>query len=239
MSIADGVFFVTNLGGFNTMFVEFADFVLAVEAPAAYPWLETVPPANMAPSASLGEQYLDAIQNTVPEKPVRYLALTHHHSDHIGGARPFMVEGAALLTTPGNRDFIHRMAEAIAVREPLVETLEGKKVVSDGRRRVELINIGSNPHTEEMIVVWIPEEGILFQGDLFYPIPLDYFPPTGRTIIMRHFAEWLRENQISPKRIYGVHGPWYGTEEHLNKILAESEQPPEEDFLIKLTNIEF
>jgi hypothetical protein len=183
-SIADGVFFVTNLGGFNTLFVEFADFVLAVEAPAEYPWLET-------------------------------------------------------LTTPGNRDFIHRMAESVDVREPLAETIDGKRVVSDGRRTVELINIGANPHTEEMIVVWIPKEGILFQGDLFYPIPLDYFPLTGRTIIMRHFAEWLRENQISPKRIYGVHGPWYGTEEHLNKIQAESEQPPEEDFLIKLTNIEF
>lgn len=129
------------------MFVEFADFVLAVEAPAEYPWLETIPPENMAPSSSLGEQYLDIIQSTVPGKPIRYLALTHHHSDHVGG---------------------------------------------------------------------------------FYPIPLDYFPPPGRVIIMRHFVEWLRKNQISPKRIYGVHGSWYGTEEHLNKVVAESEQQAEE-----------
>jgi glyoxylase-like metal-dependent hydrolase (beta-lactamase superfamily II) len=95
--------------------------------------------------------------------------------------------------------------------------------VSDGERTVELIDMGPNPHTEQMVVLWIPAEGILFQGDLFYPAPIDYFPPLGRTIIMRHFVEWLQENQISPERIYGVHGPWHGTEEHVNKILSGSE----------------
>jgi glyoxylase-like metal-dependent hydrolase (beta-lactamase superfamily II) len=230
--IAEGVFFVQNLFGFNTMFVEFRDFVLAVEAPADYPWLEYVPPANMSPASSIGEEFVDIIKRTVPEKPIRYLALTHHHSDHIGGARAFIAEGTTVLATPGNRALLERMAKANHGLVPdrlshhprhlIIETFEGKRVISDGQRTVELIDVGANPHTEEMIIVWIPEERILFQGDLFYPIPIDYFPPPGREIIMRDFVEWLRVNRVSPERIYGVHGPWHGTPEHIKKIVSGS-----------------
>jgi hypothetical protein len=91
---------------------------------------------------------------------------------------------------------------------------------------------GSTPQLPEVTSI---ADGVFFVTNLG---GFNTIPPTGRTIIMTHFAEWLRENQISPKRIYGVHGPWYGTEEHLNKILAESEQPSEEPFLTKVTNIE-
>jgi glyoxylase-like metal-dependent hydrolase (beta-lactamase superfamily II) len=230
--IAEGVFFVQNLSGFNTMFVELEDFVLAVEAPADHPWLEYVPPTNRSPASSIGEEFVDIIKRRIPEKPIRYLALTHHHSDHIGGARAFMAEGTTLLTTAGNRALLKRMGDATyewapdrlsrRFRSPIIETFEGKRLVSDGKKTVELIDIGANPHTEEMTIVWIPEEKILFQGDLFYPIPLDYFPPPGRQIIMRYFVQWLEENRISPERIYGVHGPWYGTQEHIEKIVSGS-----------------
>jgi hypothetical protein len=73
-----------------------------------------------------------------------------------------------------------------------------------------------------MTIVWILEEKLLFQGDLFYPIPLDYFPPTGREINMGDSVEWLRVNRVSPERIYGVHGPWHGTPEHIKKIASGS-----------------
>jgi glyoxylase-like metal-dependent hydrolase (beta-lactamase superfamily II) len=231
-AIAEGVFFVQNLSGFNTMFVELEDFILAVEAPADYPWLEYVPPMNRSPSSSIGEDYVDVIKRIVPDKSIRYLSLTHHHSDHVGGARAFIAEGATVLTTPGNRALLERMAKAthglapdrlsLAPRRPVIETFENKRVIGDGKRTVELINIGANPHTEEMIIVWIPEEKILFQGDLFYPIPIDFFPPPGREIVMRHFVEWLQKSRVSPERIYGVHGTWYGTTEHIKKIVSGS-----------------
>ena len=36
---------------------------------------------------------LDAVRRTVPGKPVRYVAFSHHHDDHGGGLRPYIAEG--------------------------------------------------------------------------------------------------------------------------------------------------
>lgn len=36
---------------------------------------------------------------------------------------------------------------------------------------------------------------------------------------MPFFAKWLKERRIEPARIYGLHGPMFGTMDHINRIL--------------------
>ena len=55
----------------RTLFVEFSDYVLVVEAPFG---------------AGATEAALKEIEKTVPGKPVRYVAFTHPHTDHAAGA---------------------------------------------------------------------------------------------------------------------------------------------------------
>lgn len=134
-------------------------------------------------------------REAAPGKPIRYLAVTHYHSDHAGGARAFMAEGVTLLTTPGLRQYFERLgrAEHTVVPDalaragggfPKVETIPRRRVLTDGARSVELINTGPNPHTEEALVVWLPAERILFQGDLFYYDGESGFPDPDRLITM-------------------------------------------------------
>jgi alkyl sulfatase BDS1-like metallo-beta-lactamase superfamily hydrolase len=52
------------------MFVAFRDYVLVLEAPT---------PQFAADSV------LEAVKRTVPGKPVRYVAFSHHHDDHGAG----------------------------------------------------------------------------------------------------------------------------------------------------------
>ena len=206
--LAPGVFMVNMLGGFNPLFVEFKDFVLAAEAPAPGWSLETVP-ADAQPGAStLSEEFIRKIKETVPDKPIKYLVVTHAHSDHAGGARAFIAEGATVLTTEGNVKFFERMAAARhelvpdrLAREPRplrVEAFKDKRVVTDGERVVELINVGPNPHTSENVVVHLPRERIIFQGDLFYFDGEATFPPRNRRTIMPFFARWLVARGLRP-----------------------------------------
>ncbi|HTO86892.1 MAG TPA: hypothetical protein VMR54_05115 [Thermoanaerobaculia bacterium] len=74
-----------------------------------------------------------------------------------------------------------------------------------GHRRLEVINVGANPHARENLFAWLPDERLLFQGDLFYYEEGAPFPPSGRETMNRFFAAWLAAPDLSPKAIYGVH----------------------------------
>lgn len=216
--IAKGVYYVYGVGGsYQPMFIEFKDFVLAVEAPANHPSLEETPVETIGDTDSVTNEFIAKIRQTIPNKPIKYVVTTHAHSDHMGGLRAFVRDGPIVLTTPGNKTFYEKF-----VPELKVETFDKKQVISDGEMTVELINVGANPHTEENIVVYLPREKYMFQGDLFYFNGDATFPLKDRMTVMPFFARWLKKNNLAPVRIYGFHGPLYGTMEHTEKILEIS-----------------
>lgn len=228
--VARGVYIFLT-GGLNPMFVEFKDFILAVEAPAQHPTLERVPADAQAGSDQASERFIQKIKEKIPNKPIRYLAVTHFHSDHAGGARAFLAEGATLLTTPGNKTYFEKLAAARYTvipdrfsRQPRpvkIETFDRKHVITDGERVVELISTGASPHSTENIVVYLPQEKILFQGDLFYYSGMTAFPAKdpSRDRVMKFFGDWLIKNKIEPARIYGFHDRGFATMKQVRQIL--------------------
>ncbi len=91
--IADGVYFGEGLGT-NNMWVEFEDFVLVVEGPNTE--MQTL-------------EAIHRIQETVGDKPIRYLVTTHHHADHVGGIRGFAAEGATIVTHANNEEILREI----------------------------------------------------------------------------------------------------------------------------------
>ena len=228
--VAKGVY-IFPTGGLNPMFVEFKDFILAVEAPAQHPALERVPADAQAGSDQPSEKFIQKIKETIPNKPIRYLAVTHFHSDHAGGARAFLAEGATLITTPGNKDYFEKLSAAkyTVVPDKLsrqtgptrIETFDRKRVITDGERTVELINIGESPHVKENVVVYLRQEKILFQGDLFYYTGMAPFPAKdpSRDRTMKFFGDWLLKNNLEPAQIYGFHDRGFATMKQVRHIL--------------------
>jgi glyoxylase-like metal-dependent hydrolase (beta-lactamase superfamily II) len=198
--LADGVFVIQNVAGQNqnTLAVAFKDYVLAVEAPG---------------SSEGADAVIKKIKEAIPGKPIRYLAMTHHHGDHIGGLRSFIAEGATVVTTAANRPVVEAMAKApqndrLAKNPRAPEFLfieRNKRVLSDGTRTVELIDIGPNPHAKEMVIAYLPRERVVFQGDLFF-LPANDAPagpPQAGTI---SFGKRMKELGLKVDRIASVHG---------------------------------
>lgn len=198
--LADGVYVIHNVAGQNqnTMAVEFKDYVVAVEAPG---------------SSEGADQVIERIKQTIPNKPIRYIAMTHHHGDHIGGLRSFIAEGATVVTTEANQDVVKAMAAAPQTdrlaknpRDPKLAFVEkGKRVFSDSTQTLELIDVGPNPHAKQMLIAYLPKHRVVFQGDLFFLQPNDapLGPPQASTL---SFAKKMEELELKVDRIASVHG---------------------------------
>ncbi len=213
--LADGVFVIQNVAGQNqnTLAVEFKDHIVAVEAPG---------------SSAGAEQVIARIKAAIPGKPIRYVAMTHHHGDHIGGLRSFIAEGATVVTTQGNRAVVEAMAAAPQLdrlgknpRKPeFLLVQRGKRVLTDGSRTLELLDIGPNPHAREMVVAYLPKERVVFQGDLFF-LPANDAPagpPQASTV---SFAKKLQDLRLGVDRIASVHGRTTTIEE-LNRAMRSA-----------------
>ena len=192
---------IQGAAGNTVLAVEFADHLVIVE-----------PSGSDATSRAV----LDTLAHLVPGKPVRYVVATHFHDDHAGGVRAYMDAGATVVTTPAYVSFFQRVARRAgtlsAPEQPLdsarIETVQGgRRVFADATRRVELLDIGRNPHTDEMLVAWLPAERIMFQGDLWNPFWGNVGAPRQDNATTRYFVEWLRRSGLQPETVVGVHGP--------------------------------
>jgi glyoxylase-like metal-dependent hydrolase (beta-lactamase superfamily II) len=163
--LAPGVVAFTAEGDPNVGAVIGEDAVLAVDARA---------------TPVLAREWLDELRG-LTDKPVRYLVLTHYHAVRVLGASAFEAEW--VIAHEGTRQWILERGEADLESETRrfprlfkdVESIPGlthpNVSFADtlrldlGRREVQLLHLGRG-HTQGDAAVWLPEEGVLFAGDL-------------------------------------------------------------------------
>jgi glyoxylase-like metal-dependent hydrolase (beta-lactamase superfamily II) len=185
------------LGGYNSVFVVFNDYVLVAEAGAN----------NRSTAGAIAE-----IKKIAPNKPIRYLVSTHFHFDHLGGVRSYIAEGTTIVSTQSAKSVIERAATATHVmrpdrlstepKAPIIETIGEKRVFEDGKHRVELYKVTS-PHVAEMILVYLPNEKILLEADVL-DIPEVGTPPAGDDTV--DLANQLQKLGLVVETIVPVHG---------------------------------
>ncbi len=211
--LTDNVYTV-NAGGYNALVVGFKDYVFVMEAPNG---------------DAVSRAAIEQIKKLFPEKPIRYVAVTHHHDDHAGGIRTYVAEGATVIAAPGEKTFFEKVVKAKFTIDPdtltrnpqplKLEPLEGgKRILTDGTTTVEIYDIGAGPHTEEMLVAYLPNEKIIFQGDLLNRPANGDYPIANDTTA--HFAKWLEAKKLAVERIVAVHGT-VSTMDELRKAVAD------------------
>jgi glyoxylase-like metal-dependent hydrolase (beta-lactamase superfamily II) len=148
--------------------VEFKDYIMMLEA---------------GQSEARGLAYIAETKKLIPNKPIRYVMNTHPHSDHTGGLPPLVAEGAIIITQKNNQEFLEKalntprtLLDDTLAKNPKkakVEAVGEKKVYSDGTRVVEMYHVSPVPHSNGLLIAYIPKEKVLFQGDLSLPAPVE------------------------------------------------------------------
>lgn len=214
--VAENVYTI-SINDLTVLFIGFKDYIWVMEAPGG---------------DAGSHEAIANIRETIPGKPIKYLALTHHHYDHVEGARTYVAEGVTLVTTKGNREYFERnvrssftIAPDTLARNPQplkLELLEGeKRVFTDGTQTVEIYNIGPSPHADEMLVAYLPKEKILYEADILdRPLNGDY-PIAEESAV--HLARWIERKRLLVEKIIPVHGT-VTTMDELLMAVAEREK---------------
>jgi glyoxylase-like metal-dependent hydrolase (beta-lactamase superfamily II) len=214
--VGDGIYRIADLpAGFHTVVVEFDTFLLVVDAPSGYPLLNELPAGNAAPGideSGISKHAIELIRNTVGDKPVKYVLLTHFHSDHAGGLHAFAGANTRLLAEATEVAAIDRFLDSAhtlcELGQPVdrfsVQAVLGRHVISDGRQRVEILDVGANPHTAHMLVLWMPNQKILYASDLL--TGRDGKPDPDHARLNRHFLEWVDGRRLQPRIILTARG---------------------------------
>jgi glyoxylase-like metal-dependent hydrolase (beta-lactamase superfamily II) len=163
--IGAGLYAFTAEGDPNSGVIIGDDSVMVIEAQA---------------TPRLGQKVIDHIRE-VTDKPISHLVLTHYHAVRVLGASAFdapqviMSDVArAMVVERGQEDWDSEFArfprlfqghESIPGLTYPTTTFSERMTVYLGNRRVDIIHPG-RAHTAGDAVVWVPDEEVMFTGDI-------------------------------------------------------------------------
>lgn len=193
--LGGGVYLMPQTSGnYTTMFVAMDDYVIVLEA-------------SVSPDVS--RAVMTKIHEVIPDKPIRYAAISHYHFDHSGGLWSYVADGVTIVTTAGNRKFVRQVAgaprtldgESAHAGEPKLEMVEGRRVFGSGAYRVEFYEV-PNPHVDELLIAYIPRLELLFVADL-YSFNGQVQPANAQTLAL---ADRIEELGLEVETVVPVHG---------------------------------
>ncbi len=198
--LAEGVFRIN--GAYNALAIEFADHIVLFEPG----------PQNEARALAI----IAETKKVIPNKPIRYGVISHHHFDHTSGLPAVVAEGITIVTPEVNRAFLMNALSAPRTlapdsqsksgKKPVVEGFKGdKRVFQDSTRTFELHVIQGLPHADGNVVGYLPKEKILVYADMFNLPPADAPVPDPPVVGTRVFADNIDRLKLDVERIMSVH----------------------------------
>ncbi|HEX8643909.1 MAG TPA: MBL fold metallo-hydrolase [Allosphingosinicella sp.] len=184
--IAPGVLYFENMpGDYHSLAIDMGDHLVLVEAPLR---------------AEYAEAQRALLERLRPGKAVRFVLVTHHHGDHVGGLAFWAGRGATIVVPAGARVAIERQLAARGYAG-------AARIEEVGARRDFgrfVVHAFATSHSEAHLIVHLPAERLLFQGDLFYvpargPVPRA-FP------VVAELSARIDTLGLAVDRIVGVHG---------------------------------
>jgi len=196
VDVAPGVAHVQG-GSHNSLIVEMDKFLVVFDAPVG---------------EMQSKWTMDAASKKYPDKPIKYLVLTHHHMDHTNGVRSYAAAGATLVVGQGNGEFFKKTltspdslgADAPKKKiNPNVVEVAGSYVIGDGKRDVGAYRI-ENPHADGYLMGYVSDVKLGFITDLWSP-GRDPLPPRLNPALAS-VVDGVKRWNLDPERFAGGHG---------------------------------
>ncbi len=190
----------------NNGWIMFDDYVLVIDA-------------NFPAGAKLIISKIRALT----DKPIRFAFDTHHHGDHAYGNQIFVENGGVPVAHTGVVEEMKRYEtgyyghqagrwESAEKERADLKTTELKPpsvlfskdlIFDDGKHRVELMHLGV-AHTHGDAVAWLPNERILFTGDVCVNGPYNF---VGDGDVGKWIATLDAAKKLGAKVVCTGHGP--------------------------------
>ena len=133
-------------------------------------------------SPVLAERLMAEIAKVTPQ-PVTHVIATHYHADHVYGLQTFKAAGARILAQRAAKDYmgsdvaVKRLQDSRQTLAPWVNDktvltpadkwIDGPITLTVGGVKFEIQPVGP-AHTAEDLVIYLPQEKVLFAGDLVF-----------------------------------------------------------------------
>lgn len=169
-------------------------------------------------SPALAQQLVEAIRKVTPQ-PITHVIVTHYHADHVYGLQVFRALGARILAHNAARSYLNsdnarlrlqasrqELSPWIDANTELVEAdewLEAERELDLGGLRLQIKHVGPS-HTPEDLVVYLPQQRLLFAGDLVFRARI---PFVGQADSRRWIAALDGLLALDTRLIVPGHGP--------------------------------
>ena len=217
--LAEGIHLIK--GAYGSLAVDFKDYIVVIEGPN---------------SEERGLFVIEEAKRLIPNKPIRYLVNTHTHFDHSSGLRPFVAEGAIVITHEVNRPFLEKVFSAPHTLNPdalsrakktaRFETMTAKKVLTDGNQVIELHQQQGTGHHPGIIFAYLPKQKILMEADGYNAnIPANSPTPNPLGPYAVNLVENVRRLNLDIDRIISIHMPPDDRKVTVQEMLKAAGQP--------------
>jgi Tol biopolymer transport system component len=208
--IADGVFRADGMpGGYHTVVVDLGDSLAVLDAPQNPQW-----------SARIGE----LLRAQFGAKPVGFVLVTHHHSDHVGGIAPYVARGARVVAGPQViARFRRTLADSLRATAKFQEITQAT-AIGNGPNRIMAVP-APNEHALGSVAYHLPGPRILLQGDLFYIPERGPIPPA--FAVTADLQRVIEAHRLDVALIVGIHGR-SGSYDELRTSLQQRSEPRRE-----------
>jgi len=197
VELAKGAYGYTAEGDPNSGVIIGDDAVMVIEAQA---------------TPRMAEDVIAKVRS-VTDKPIKYLVLTHYHAVRVLGASAYGADEIItsqktweMIMERGQQDWdsefqrfprLFQGHESITGLTYPTMTFTDKMTVDLGNKKVEIMHVGEG-HTRGDSVVWLPEEKVLFAGDL---VEYGATPYCGDAQLKNWSATLQRLSDLQPKAL--------------------------------------
>jgi glyoxylase-like metal-dependent hydrolase (beta-lactamase superfamily II) len=158
--VATGIWFLRGAG--NSTLFEFADHLTLFEVYA---------------SEANAKAVIEKARSLVPGKPLTEAIVSHHHFDHSGGLRAAVAEGLTIVTQRGNEGLFREVTARPAKLFPdalgrspkplKLRLVDDHLSMKDATMQIDVYRVVANSHMADALMVYVPRDRLLVQGDLF------------------------------------------------------------------------
>lgn len=194
--IADNVYLAGGNGTYG-LFVDMGDFLIATGATGG------------------AAARIEALREKMPDKPIRYALVTHHHNDHLAGVSAYVAEGAKLLVADSHAEVVTETAGS-DYRDQIISISRAHGIKSE-TMKFEAHVVGPTAHTEQLLLAYVPSAKLIFEADHF-SLPADgsLVPAVSSA---KTFAKALAKSKLDVESIASAHSPRIGTAKELKETV--------------------